>query len=137
MRSSSREAPLFSHDPAAYLPHRHPFLFIDRIIALEPGCAATGIVLVSADTARFSPLLLIEVMAQLGGIAAGQEEGSGGILAAIERADLPHSIPPGATVQVTARILKSFGSLFLVQGEARIGNEPMAMATLTLAVGKP
>jgi hypothetical protein len=71
----------------------------------------------------------------LGGIAAGQEERSGGILAAIDRADLPLSIPPGATVQVTARIVKSFGSLFLVKGEARIGDKSAASATLTLAVG--
>jgi len=32
MRSDSGEATLFESDPAAYLPHRDPFLFLDRIM---------------------------------------------------------------------------------------------------------
>lgn len=135
MLSSSREATLFTPDPAAYLPHRNPFLFIDRVLAREPGCAATGMLAVSADTSGFPSILLLEAMAQLAGIAAGQEEGGEGILAAIDRAELPVSVPPGATVLVTARVVKSFGALFLVEGEARIGEEAVARATLTVAVG--
>lgn len=136
MRSISREAPLFNPDPAAYLPHRAPFIFLDRIIALEPGVAATAHLLLTSDSRGFPPTLLLEAMAQLGGIAAGQQEGAGGVLAAIRRAELPRAIEPGERVTVEARVVKGFDALFLVEGEAVAGGEVIARATLTLAVGK-
>ncbi|MBT0652392.1 hydroxymyristoyl-ACP dehydratase [Geomobilimonas luticola] len=136
MRSSFREAALVSPDPAAYLPHRYPFLHLDRIVALEPGVSAVGMVGVTADTLSFPPLLLVEAMAQLGGIAAGQEEGSRGILAALDRVELPETVLPGVRVRVTVRIVKAFGTLFLVEGEAREGERLLARAELTLAVSK-
>lgn len=132
----SWEAPLFSPDPAAYLPHRHPFLHLDRIVSLEPGVAAAALLRVTADTPGFPPVLLLEAMAQLGGIAAGQREGEGGILAAIERAELPPGVTAGERVSVEARIVKGFGQLFLVEGTARVGGEVIARGMLTLAVGK-
>ena len=77
MRSILREASLFNPDPAAYLPHRDPFLYIDRITALEPGVSATALLQIASDCRTFPPVLLLEAMAQLGGIAAGQQEGGG------------------------------------------------------------
>ena len=75
-------------------------------------------------------------MAQLGGIAAGQAEGSRGILAALDRVELPETVSPGARVRVTVRIVKAFGTLFLVEGEAQEGERLLARAELTLAVSK-
>ncbi len=135
MRPISMEAPLFNPDPAAYLPHRAPFLFLDRIIRLEPGVAASALVRISSDCQSFPPLLLIEAMAQLGGIAAGQREGEGGILAAFDRVELPPAIMPGESVTVEVRIVKGFGTLFLVDGTALAGGDPVASAQLTLAIG--
>lgn len=74
-------------------------------------------------------------MAQLAGIAAGQKEGEGGFLAAIERGQLPASVSPGDTVLIAVRIVKAFGRLFLVEGEARVKDEVVASAALTLAIG--
>jgi 3-hydroxyacyl-[acyl-carrier-protein] dehydratase len=136
MRSISTEAPLFNPDPAAYLPHRAPFLFIDRITTLEPGVSASALVQVAADCQAFPPILLVEAMAQLGGIASGQQEGAGGTLAAFERVELPPEIKPGDRVSVEVRIVKGFGTFFLVEGKAAIGGEVVASAMLTLAIGK-
>ncbi|GFE56344.1 hydroxymyristoyl-ACP dehydratase [Geobacter sp. AOG1] len=136
MRSGSGEATLFNPDPAAYLPHRHPFLHLDRVVALEPGVSATGTIGVTADIPYFPPLLLVEAMAQLGGITAGQEQGSMGILAALDRVELPTVVSPGTRVRVMVRIVKTFGTLFLVEGEAREGERLLARAELTLAVSK-
>lgn len=136
MRSISMEATLFNPDPAAYLPHRGPFLFLDRIIVLEPGAAATALLAVTSGSRRFPPILLLEAMAQLGGIAAGQAEGEGGVLAAIERAELPPEVEPGAQVTLEARVIKGFGKLFLVEGKASVEGSIIAKAALTLAVGK-
>jgi 3-hydroxyacyl-[acyl-carrier-protein] dehydratase len=135
MRSDSGEAILFNPDPAAYLPHRDPFLILDRITALESGVAATALLLATADERPLPPVLLIEAMAQLGGIAAGQQEGEGGILAAFDRAVLPAVVGPGERVTVAVRIVKAFGTLFLVEGTAAVDGTVIARADLTLAVG--
>jgi 3-hydroxyacyl-[acyl-carrier-protein] dehydratase len=135
MRSISREATLFNPDPAAYLPHRDPFLFIDRITRLEPGVSAAALMQITSDCRVFPPILLLEAMAQLGGIASGQQEGGGGILAAFERAELPAEVKSGDRVSVEVRIVKEFGKLFLVEGTAVVGTTVIAKATLTLAVG--
>ncbi len=129
------EAPLFNPDPAAYLPHRAPFLFLDRILRLEPGASASAIVRTSSGCQSFPPLLLIEAMAQLGGIAAGQREGEGGILAAIDRVELPQAVTPGESITVEVRIVRGFGTLFLVDGTALAGGAAVASGQLTLAIG--
>ncbi|HEX5772725.1 MAG TPA: hydroxymyristoyl-ACP dehydratase [Geomobilimonas sp.] len=136
MRSGFGEAALFSPDPASYLPHRYPFLHLDRVVSLEQGVSATGMVGVTAAASYFPPILLVEAMAQLGGITAGQDEGSRGILAALDRVELPEVVLPGTRVQITVRIVKTFGTLFLVEGEAREGERFLARAELTLAVSK-
>lgn len=74
-------------------------------------------------------------MAQLGGIAAGQQEGEGGTLAAIQQAELPPAVTAGDQVIIEARIVKGFGRLFMVEGKARVGGDVIAQAMLTLAVG--
>lgn len=135
MRSTYKEGTLFNPDPAAYLPHRNPFLHIDRLLALEPGIAATGLKLVSHDPAGFPPFFLIEAMAQLAGIATAEREGAGGFLAAIDKAEISGSVNAGDTLQITARILKGFGRLYLVEGEVQVAGHTVATATMTLGIG--
>lgn len=129
------EAPLHSVDPAAYLPHRPPFLFLDRLLAVEPGVGATARLQVTGCPEGYPPILLVESVAQLGGIAAAREGDAGGILAAIDRAEFHGAVPNGTTLTVTARIAKSFGSLHLVEGEVAGDGGRVATMTLTLQVG--
>ena len=134
MRSICTEAILFDPDPTAYLPHRPPFLFVDRVTALEPGVSAAGEFTVTAE-GYFPPLLLVEAMAQLGGIAAGQHKGEGGVLAALSRVELPAAVGPQARLSVRSRIVKVFGRLIQVEGEVREDGKVVATAILTLGVG--
>ncbi len=63
---------------AKILPHRYPFLLIDRVVQLEPGKRAVGLKCVSANEPHFTGhfpdrpimpgVLMIEAMAQLGGL---------------------------------------------------------------------
>ncbi|HEY3309908.1 MAG TPA: hypothetical protein VGJ93_15760 [Desulfuromonadaceae bacterium] len=130
-----KEALLFNPDPAAYLPHRQPFLQIDRLISLEPGICASAEIKVTAGNGAYPPMLLIEAMAQLGGIAAGQEGASSGVLAAIESSRLPASVAAGVRLLAAARIIKSFGTLHLVEGQVYDEDEKIiASARLTLAI---
>lgn len=129
----SGEASLFNPAPTAYLPHRNPFLFIDRVISLEPGKSATAQKRVSDMQPSF---LLIESMAQLAGIAVARNKEEGGFLAAIERGEFFGRIVSGDTLLVAVRVVHSFGRLFRVEGEVSVAGRQVAVATLTLGVGE-
>jgi 3-hydroxyacyl-[acyl-carrier-protein] dehydratase len=105
------------------------------VLSRESGVSATGEFSVPAGWGYFSPLLLVESMAQLGGIAAGQRPGEGGVLAALEDAQLPESVSPGARLRISARVLKLFGRLVLLEGEVREEGRVVARARLTLGIG--
>jgi 3-hydroxyacyl-[acyl-carrier-protein] dehydratase len=136
MPSTSGEVTLFNPDPAAYLPHSNPFLLIDRVISLEPGKSATAVKLVTGGAGAYPSTLLIESIAQLGGIAAGQSAGEGGVLAAINRSEFFATAAAGDMLLVTVRVLTAFGRLFQVAGEISVGDATIVTATITLAVGK-
>ena len=97
--------------------------------------AATGEFAVPGGSDYFPPLLLVESMAQLGGIAAGQHQGEGGVLAALGRVELPAAVEPGARLSICSRVSKTFGRLVQVEGEVREDGKVIARATLTLAIG--
>jgi 3-hydroxyacyl-[acyl-carrier-protein] dehydratase len=78
---------------------------------------------------------MVEAIAQLGGIAAAREEGGGGMLAAIDRAEFHGQITEGDIVTIGVRIVKSFGQLHLVEGEVSVDGRRLATATVTLKVG--
>lgn len=124
-----------SSEPTAYLPHSNPFLFIDRVLSREPGVAAVGVTCVTTEAGDYPQFLLLESMAQLGGIAAATSEGEGGFLAAVDRAEFLRRVGPGDRILVTVRIVKSFGRLFLMEGEASVEGERVASASLTLGIG--
>ncbi len=127
---------MFSGDPGAYLPHKNPFLLVDRVLTREEGQSASGIKVVTHDEAGYPPMLLIESMAQMAGIVVVREKGEGGFLAAIDHAEFLVPVHAGDRVTITARIVKSFGRLYLCEGEAAVEGNCVARATLTLGVGK-
>ena len=69
---------LSSEQISKILPHRYPFLLVDRVVEFEPGKRAVGIKSVTANEPQFTGhfpdrpimpgVLMIEAMAQLGGI---------------------------------------------------------------------
>lgn len=136
MQLTSREVRLFNPDPAAYLPHANPFLFIDRVLALEKGVSATGVKAVTHDPAGYPLMLLIESIAQLAGIAVAREKDEGGFIAGIDRAEFSGRISAGDRVMITVRVIKSFGRLHLCEGEATVEGERVASAALTLGIGR-
>jgi len=129
-----KESLLVSIDPTTRLPHRNPFLFLDCITSLEPGIRAEGTIL-RTHTPFFPPVLLVEAMAQLAGVAAIDREGELGVLAAIDRAEFFGSVAPGDCLAVSVRIVKTFGRLVLCEGEVTVDGRQAARATLTLGVG--
>lgn len=135
MPSQWRVATLFNPDPAAYLPHRFPFLMLDRVLELKPGVSARARYRTSGSLQAFPQILLVEAVAQLSGIAAVERQGEGGFLASVDRADFGPPPRLGETLEVTARIIKSFGRLRLVEGQVTVADEALLSVTLTLGIG--
>jgi 3-hydroxyacyl-[acyl-carrier-protein] dehydratase len=135
MPSAYGEAGLFNPDPAAYLPHRFPFLLLDRVVELEPGVRAVAVTTVSASR-DFPQVLLVESVAQLAGIATIQQDGEGGFLAAIDQAEFSRAPLIGDVLTVRARVVKAFGRLFMVEGEVSCGNNRLLKVQLTLGAGR-
>jgi 3-hydroxyacyl-[acyl-carrier-protein] dehydratase len=133
--SLSPEGSLFNPDPTAYLPHRFPFLFLDRITGRDPGVSATAVRQVSSGEYCFVPFLMLEGLAQLAGVATVQEEGEGGFLATIDHAEFLAPYQAGDTLEFSVRVLKSFGRLFMMEGEVAAAGQVLVQAVLTLGVG--
>lgn len=136
MQWTSTEAHLFNSNPAAYLPHANPFLYVDEIISLEQGIGATGLKVVTHEQSGYPGVLLLESIAQLAGVAAVQQEGEGGFLAKIDHAEYSTRLHAGDRIIITVRIVKAFGRLYLCEGEATVDGNKVAFASLTLGVGK-
>lgn len=135
MRSVSAEAALFNPDPSAYLPHRYPFLLLDRIVSLECGVQAAAIKNVPA-LRGFPQLLLIECVAQLAGILTISDEGEEGFLAAIGRAEFFDLPKAGDVLTVSATVIKTFGRLFMIDGNVSCDGQILLSVQLTLGVGR-
>ena len=130
-------AHLFNSDPAAYLPHRYPFLMLDRILEVEPGVSARAEKLVTGPMDCLPQMLLVEAVAQLAGIAANHQEGEGGFLASLGRTEFGSgSVRAGDRLTVSVRILKSFGRLCLVEGSVECAGNKLVETELTLGIGR-
>ena len=135
MRSGSAGGRLlFNTDPKSFLPHRYPFLFLDRIIESEPGVRAVGQLTVTSLRV-FPQLMMIESLAQLAGILMITEENEGGFLASIERAEFSGSPQTGDLLTVTVDLVTSFGRLFLVEGSVCCKHQTLLSARMSLGVG--
>ncbi|MEY3298535.1 MAG: 3-hydroxyacyl-[acyl-carrier-protein] dehydratase FabZ [Cyanobacteriota bacterium] len=101
----------------ALLPHRYPFALVDRIIDYVPGQRATGIKNVTFNEPHFQghfpgrPLmpgvLIVEAMAQVGGIVLTQIEGVEGlcVFAGIDKVRFRRPVVPGDQLIMTVELL--------------------------------
>ncbi len=104
------------------LPHRFPFLMVDRVIRLEPGRHATGIKNVTVNEEFFSGhypgqpimpgVLIIEAMAQLGGLLLSRElehTGKVAVLLSLDKVKFRQPVTPGdqLVLEADARRVKS------------------------------
>lgn len=100
------------------LPHRYPFLLVDRIIDYVPGKKAVGIKNVTFNEPQFQGhfpgrslmpgVLIIEAMAQVGGIVMTQmPESKGGlfVFAGIDKVRFRRQIVPGDQLVMTVELL--------------------------------
>lgn len=129
------------------LPHRAPFLLVDRIIELEPMKKAVGIKNVTMTEDHFrghfpdSPImpgvLILEAMAQVGGVAMLYPEENRGKLAlfgSMENVKFKRPVVPGDQLRMTAELVKLRGSIGKIHCEAYVEDKLAAQGDFTFAL---
>lgn len=129
------------------LPHRYPFLLVDRVIELKPNVKAVGIKNITANEAFFqghfpgNPImpgvLMIEALAQLGGLLAfgsGVSPGRSVYFLSIEKAKFRKPVVPGDQLRLEVNVLKLRGSVWKFSGNAIVDDKTAAEAEFTAMV---
>lgn len=130
------------------LPHRYPFLLVDRIIELESGKKAVGIKNVTVNEPFFvghfpgNPImpgvLVIEAMAQVAGILAFKSgvQGDSVYFMSIERAKFRRPVTPGDQLRLEITTLHTRGNVWRFSGSAIVDEKVAAEAEFTAMVVK-
>lgn len=126
------------------LPHRFPFLLVDRIVDIEPAVRVTGVKLVTADEPFFAAvegqslimpgLLIIEALAQTGAVLlmVGQENPQAKLIyfVGVDRATWQGVVRPGDQLRLEITVTRVRGRLSRVHGVARVEDDVVCEADL-------
>lgn len=131
------------------IPHRYPFLLVDRILELEPMKRAVGIKNVTVNEEFFQGhfpgqpvmpgVLLLEAMAQVGGVAmlcADEFSGQLAVFAGIDRVKFRKPVVPGDQLRMTAEVIKLRGSMGKIWAEAKVDGQIVAEGEFLFALVK-
>jgi len=131
------------------LPHRYPFLLVDRITALEPGKMIEGYKNVSISEPVFQGhfpehpiypgVMIIEGMAQAGGVlafqSASKEEQDAAkdkvvYFMSIDKAKFRHPVVPGDQLVYKLNVIKNRGAVWHLDGKAYVDDKLVTEAEL-------
>ena len=137
------ELPLYYQDIIKILPHRYPFLMIDRVIEIELGKRIVAIKNVSINEPFFqghfpgTPImpgvLIIEAMAQAGGVLArltlsdSNEKGQGPVFfMSIDKVKFRKPVIPGDQLRLEVEAIRAGSRVWKLQGKAFVDNQLVA-----------
>lgn len=131
----------------AILPHRYPFLLIDKVIAFEAGKSARGVKNVTVNEPFFPGhfpghpimpgVLIVEAMAQVGGVLAFKSADVSNKVVyfmGIDKARFRKPVYPGDTLELQLNVTKSRGNIWGFKGEAFVGDSLVAEAELLATI---
>ena len=129
------------------LPHRYPFLLIDRIVGMEPGKRVTAIKSVTMNEPFFPGhfpghpvmpgVLVVEAMAQAGGLLIMREYAPNSklvLFTGIDKCKFRKQVTPGDQLRIEVEFLALRRSLGRMQGVAYVGDQLACEAELSCMV---
>lgn len=132
------------------IPHRYPFLLVDRITELEPGKRAIGIKNVTVNEHFFvghfpeypvmPGVLIIEALAQVGAVAILSVEANKGkiaFFAGIDQVRFRGQVTPGDTLTLEMQITRARGSIGKGTAVAKVGDQVVVEGELMFALSDP
>ena len=130
------------------LPHRYPFLLVDRITELEPDKRIVGIKNVTlnerylahrpASRRSLPPTILTEAIAQVGAIlilAKPENREKLPFFMGIERVRYRRPVHPGDVVEIEATVRRLRSRVGVLRGIARVDGRSSSKGTMTFALG--
>jgi 3-hydroxyacyl-[acyl-carrier-protein] dehydratase len=131
------------------IPHRYPFLLIDRILEVDEGQRAVGIKNVTANEEFFNGhfpeypvmpgVLIVEALAQVGAVAMLKKEENRGKLAffaGIDNCRFKKQVVPGDQLRLEVEMTRVRGSIGKGKGIATVDGQVTCEVEITFALGK-
>lgn len=129
------------------IPHRYPFLLVDRIVELEEGKRAIGLKNVTANEEFFNGhfpefpvmpgVLIVEALAQVGAVAAlslEQNKGRLALFAGIDNCRFKKQVVPGDQLRLEVELVKMRGPIGKGKGVATVDGQVACEVELTFAL---
>ena len=129
------------------IPHRYPFLLVDKVTEMEEGKRVVGLKNVSANEPFFEGhfpeypvmpgVLILEALAQVGAIAVlDMEENKGkiGFLAGVDKCRFKREVKPGDQLELEVEIIRMKGPIGKGKGIAKVDGEVACQAEITFAI---
>ena len=130
------------------IPHRYPFLLVDRVVDIIPNLRAVGIKNVSVNEPFFQGhfpghpimpgVLIVEAMAQTSAVLVIETRGKSAYslvyFMTIDQARFRKPITPGDTVKIHVEKQRRRGNVWKFYGEARVDGSLMAEATYSAMI---
>jgi 3-hydroxyacyl-[acyl-carrier-protein] dehydratase len=130
----------------ALIPHRYPFLLVDRIVELEPGQRAVGLKHVSMsdgylqghfpDYPVMPGVLIVEALAQTGAVLVMHDPANAGkvpFFARIDNCRFRQQVRPGDTLRLEVEVTSFRSPVGKAHGRALVGHQLACEADLTFA----
>lgn len=130
------------------LPHRYPFLFVDRVTTLKPGHSAEGIFRIKGDhpfinrvggVSVFPATLVVEALGQLAALCIRYARGdqqprqrAQGFLVRIDECLFSHPVHAEEALLLTASLVKQFSTLYKFDAKGLVDHAVVVKASLTL-----
>jgi 3-hydroxyacyl-[acyl-carrier-protein] dehydratase len=134
------------------IPHRYPFLLVDKVTDIVPGKSCIGIKNVTFNEPQFQGhfpgmpifpgVMIVEAMAQTSGILVGitmdlADKGANVFFMGVEAAKFRRKIVPGDVMELHVTALRGGGRVWKFQGRAMVAGELAAEAVFTAMFDLP